>query len=222
MTVKQIKGVLFDLDGTLLDTAGDLGHALNRVLQKRDIAPIDSQLIRPNAGRGCKGLLKLGLDMNDNHPEYPLLCEELLSFYAEHMLDSTVLFPGMDAILTHLDKADIPWGIVTNKPARFTVELVKHLGLTSRATCVVSGDTMANRKPHPEPVLHACKMMKQEPGECLYVGDAEIDIIASKAAGMAAVVAMYGYIPGEENPRTWNADGYIQHPGEILSWLSKS
>ncbi|MDR3477501.1 MAG: phosphoglycolate phosphatase [Gammaproteobacteria bacterium] len=218
---KQIaKGILFDLDGTLLDTAVDLSQALNRILQARGLAPLSLPVIRPSVGRGCKGLLKLGLNMDEDHPEYLGLCDELLGYYEEHMFDTTQLFPGMESILTHLENTGIPWGIVTNKPGRFTAELLKRLKLNDRANCVISGDTLANRKPHPEPVLRACELLNQKPGECLYVGDAEIDIIASKAAGTPVVVAMYGYIASDEDPKTWNADGYIHHPAEIMEWLS--
>jgi 2-phosphoglycolate phosphatase len=213
------KAILFDLDGTLLDTAPDLGQALNRILQARELAPLSLPVMRPSVGRGCKGLLKLGLNMDERHPDYPRLCDELLGYYEEHMLDNTHLFPGMENILTHLQKADIPWAIVTNKPERFTTELLKHLKLHDRASCVISGDTLANRKPHPEPVLRACELLNHKPSECLYVGDAEIDIIASKAAGTSALVAMYGYIASDEDPKTWHADGYIHHPSEIMEWL---
>jgi 2-phosphoglycolate phosphatase len=215
----RIKSVLFDLDGTLLDTAADLGQALNDTLVKRQLEPLHLSKIRNNAGRGCRGLLKLGLDMENTHPEYAALCIELLDNYQRHMLTSTQLFPGMDAVLHHLEDNNIPWGIVTNKPHRFTQELIRHLKLETRAACVISGDTLAHSKPHPAPILHACQQIGLTAAHCLYVGDSEIDIIASRAAGSPSLVALYGYIIETENPETWNADGYIHHPHEILTWL---
>lgn len=220
MSIRNFKGVLFDLDGTLMDTSGDLGTALNKVLIKRGLSALALDHIRPAAGRGCKGLLKLGLDMETDHVEYNQLANELLNFYEEHVVDTTQLFPGMDDVLTHLDELQIPWGIVTNKPARFTSMLMEKLHLNHRAVCVISGDTYKNRKPHPEPLLQACELLQISPENCLYVGDSEVDIIASKAAGMPAIVAMYGYIPQDEKPELWLADGYIQHPLEIIEWLN--
>lgn len=217
---KPINGVLFDLDGTLLDTATDLGHALNTILIKRNIAPLSHDLIRPAAGQGCRGLLKIGLNMEETHPEYPSLCTELFRHYHSHLADTTTFFPGMETVLEHLEKANIPWGIVTNKPERFTTKLLDSLQLTQRAACIISGDTLKKSKPHPEPILHACQLIQQDPAECLYVGDSEVDIIASRAAGSPSVIAMYGYIPPEANPKQWNADGYIQQPMDIITLLS--
>jgi 2-phosphoglycolate phosphatase len=217
---KPIKAVLFDLDGTLLDTATDLGHALNHLLVKRDKEPLAYPIIRPAAGRGCRGLLKLGLNVDENHPDFTALCTELHIHYYKHLADTTTFFPGMDTVLLQLEQANIPWGIVTNKPARFTLKLLASLQLLDRATCIVSGDTLKKSKPHPEPILHACELLQQNPSECLYVGDSEIDIIASRAAGSPSFVAMYGYIPAEETPHTWNANGYIQQPLELFELLS--
>ncbi len=217
---KPIKAVLFDLDGTLLDTATDLGHALNNVLIKRNVTPLSHDIIRPAAGRGCRGLLKIGLNIEEHHPEYTHLCTELLMHYYSHLADTTTFFPGMDTVLQYLEQHKTPWGIVTNKPERFTLKLLDNLQLTDRAACIISGDTLKLSKPHPEPILHACQLLQQAPEECLYIGDSEIDIIASKAAGSPAVVAMYGYIPAEETPQQWNADGYIQQATDIITLLS--
>jgi 2-phosphoglycolate phosphatase len=217
---KPIKAVLFDLDGTLLDTATDLGQALNNILIKRNLAPLSHEAIRPAAGKGCRGLLKAGLDMEEDHPEYKALCTELLGHYHAHLADTTRFFPGMEEVLVHLEQLNIPWGIVTNKPERFTFKLLDSLQLTKRAACIISGDTLKNSKPHPEPILHACNLLQQKPDECLYVGDSEIDIIASKAAGSPSVVALYGYIPAGENPSLWLADSYIHHPKEIITLLT--
>lgn len=219
MTTTPIKAVLFDLDGTLLDTADDLGHALNHVLATKGLAPLPLTQIRPAAGYGCKGLLKLGLNIEHTDTNYSSLSEILLQHYHDHLFDNTRLFAGMEQVLTHLEKMNMPWGIVTNKPVRFTSRLVEKLQLHQRAACVISGDTLKNAKPHPEPLLHACELLGQNPKETLYIGDSEVDVIASKAAGASSLVALYGYIPAHVNPQSWKADGYIQQPQEILNWI---
>jgi len=208
----QVNSVLFDLDGTLLDTAGDLARALNAILRKSNRPPIPVEHVRPVAGFGYRGLLKLaGLK--------PAAGKEILEEYQNHLLDSTALFPGMSDVLTHLDHQKIPWGIVTNKPERFTSKIVEGLGLGKRAACVISGDSLENCKPHPEPIFHACKLMQREPENCLFIGDSEIDILASQAAGALSLVALYGYIPDGIDPLTWGATGAIRHPSEILGWI---
>lgn len=214
-----IKAVLFDLDGTLLDTANDLGMALNQLLQELKLPAISSEKIRPAAGSGCRGLLKLGMNIMPEDTRYPALAEKLLGFYQESFLRTTQLFPGMEETLRFIEQKRLPWGIVTNKPARYTDPLVQHLQLDQRAQCVISGDSLANHKPHPEPILHACRLLQQEPEHCLYIGDSAIDIQACKAAGSPSLAALYGYIPAGEDPMTWGADGYIQHPEEIVNWI---
>lgn len=216
---KPIKAILFDLDGTLLDTAPDLGHALNHALLSRKLAPLPLAQIRPAAGRGCRGLLKMGFDIEESHADYPQLSKILLDHYHEHLFDSTEIFAGMEKVLQHIDERKIPWGIVTNKPTLYTQKLIESVSLLQGAACVVSGDTLKNCKPHPEPILHACKALKAEAADCLYIGDSEIDIIASRAAGSPVLAALYGYIPGDEDPQTWKADGYIKHPLEIIEWI---
>jgi phosphoglycolate phosphatase len=219
--MNTINGVLFDLDGTLLDTAGDLGRALNQLLREHDLPIIPLETIRPEAGRGCLGLLKLGMNVDPDDSRYPALAKQLLVWYQKYLLDTTTLFPGMRETLDYLDKNAISWGIVTNKPARYTDPLVQHLQLDKRAACVISGDTLENRKPHPEPLLHACQLMQIKPENCLYVGDSAIDIEACKAAGTSSLAALYGYIPANENPLSWGADGWIHHASEIIPWLSR-
>jgi phosphoglycolate phosphatase len=216
----QHHAILFDLDGTLLDTAADLGAALNRLLEAHRYPTLSPAQIRPSAGQGCKGLLKLGMNIDEQHPQYGALCEELLGYYHQHLFDTTTFFPGMDSVLANLDQAGIPWGIVTNKPEKFTLQLAEKLQLRERTTCIISGDTLPYRKPHPEPVLQACRLLQREPKDCLYVGDAKIDVIASKAAGATALVALYGYIPDGENPAHWEADGYIEQPLDIMRWMT--
>ena len=214
-----IKAVLFDLDGTLLDTARDVGSALNHLLQEHQQPILPFHVIRSAAGSGCKGLLKLGMNIDTTDARYPGLCDELLNLYQRYLVNTTQLFPGMENILLFLENQHIPWGIVTNKPAKYTIQLVEHLKLHQRTSCIISGDSLPNRKPHPEPILHACQLLQQQPKDCLYIGDAEIDIQACKAAGSMALAALYGYIPTTEDPKSWGADGYIQHPREIMNWL---
>ncbi|MDR3492821.1 MAG: HAD-IA family hydrolase [Gammaproteobacteria bacterium] len=216
-----LKGVLFDLDGTLLDTAPGFSAAINRFLRIRNLPQFSTHEIRSNVGRGIKGFLKETLNIDEHHQDYRPHSAELFNYYHEHMFDDIQLFSGMDEILDYLSEHHIPWGIVTNKPSRFTDELIKHLPALQKAQCVISADTLNNCKPHPEPILHACKLMNVEPQDCIYVGDAEIDIIASKAAGMPVIAALYGYIHTSEDPLIWLADGYINHPSELLSILKR-
>ncbi|HSW68897.1 MAG TPA: phosphoglycolate phosphatase [Gammaproteobacteria bacterium] len=215
----MINAILLDLDGTLLDTAGDLGTALNRLLIEHQLPVIPLDIIRPEAGSGCRGLLKLGMNIEPDDKRYPLLSEQLLEFYQCHLLETTKLFPGMENTLAFLEKKGIPWGIVTNKPTRYTDQLLAHLKLDKRAACVISGDTLAKRKPHPEPILHACELLRQDPRHCLYVGDSRVDIQACKAAGSPSLAALYGYIPAGEDPLSWGADGYINHSEEMIQWV---
>jgi 2-phosphoglycolate phosphatase len=218
----SIQAVLFDLDGTLLDTSGDLTSALNSVLAQHKMAALPHAKTRPIVGQGTKGLFKLALNMDENHPEYAGLCTEFLEFYFKAACVSTAFFPGVEEVLAYLENNNIPWGIVTNKPGRFTAVIVENFALHKRTTCIISGDTLAKAKPHPEPLLHACKILGFKPESCLFVGDAEIDILASKAAGIPVLAALYGYISPEENPASWNADGYINHPSEVIEWLKEN
>lgn len=211
--------VLFDLDGTLLDTAPDMALALNNLRSKHGMPALPLDEIRPYVGYGSKALLKLGFNIDDNHASYPELLNGFFTAYDECLALTTALFPGMPAVLAHLENSRIPWGIVTNKPARFTDAILKALGLDQRCACVISGDTLVNRKPHPEPILHACKLLQCSPATTLYVGDTLTDVQASKAAGTSALVALYGYIKAEEDPFSWDADGYINTADEIIRWL---
>jgi 2-phosphoglycolate phosphatase len=215
----SIETVLFDLDGTLLDTAPDMAHALNTLRQQHGMPNLELDIIRPLVGYGSKALLKLGFNVDENHRDYLILLEEFFNAYQNCLAKSTALFPGMPAVLQHLEEKNIPWGIVTNKPARFTMNLLDALDLTRRSACIVCGDTLTNRKPHPEPILYACKLLKCAPENALYVGDTATDVVASKAAGSHSLVALYGYISAGEDPYEWQADGYIETAGEIIHWV---
>jgi 2-phosphoglycolate phosphatase len=215
----EIRTVLFDLDGTLADTAPDLAHALNALRTEHDLPALDYARIRPEASHGSLALIRLGFQVGPGDPGFDELRRRFLEIYAEHLCEHTRLFPGMAELLEGLGARGLTWGIVTNKPAFLTDPLIARLGLASRATCVVSGDTTTNRKPHPEPVLHACTLAGRQPAQCLYVGDAERDIQAGRHAGMPTAVALFGYIRAQEDPDSWGADTAIREPLELLAWL---
>lgn len=215
----MIKCILFDLDGTLLDTAPDMAFALNQQRNRHSLPSLPYSVIRPHVGHGSKAMLKLGFKVDETHPNYGELLDEFFSLYEKHLLQSTQLFPEMDKVLKHIEDQQLPWGIVTNKPTKFTKLLLKNLQLDSRAACVICGDTLTTRKPNPATILHACQLLRLPPMDCLYVGDAAIDVLASKSAGTQSLVALYGYIHQEEDPFSWQADGYIKKPQEIIEWL---
>lgn len=211
--------VLFDLDGTLVDTARDLGLALNEMRRRRGLEPVADALIRAQASHGARGLLRIGFGLLPTDPGYEAMRQEFLELYASRLTVSSELFPGMADVLDSIKSLGLCWGVVTNKPARFTEPLLDHLGLSARAACVVSGDTCAQPKPHPAPLLHACRITGTQAGECIYVGDAERDIQAATAAGMPAVVALWGYLGTEDRPETWGADALIDSPQALLDRL---
>ena len=214
-----IRAVLFDLDGTLADTALDLGFALNEQRRLHGLAPLPFEAIRPQASHGARGLLQLGFNITPDAPDFAAMRTQYLDLYERHICDHTVLFPGMDELLRTLEQRGLRWGVVTNKPARFTLPLMAALKLDHRAACIVSGDTTANSKPHPEPLLTAAIQIGVEPGACLYLGDAERDVEASVAAGMKALIADYGYLAEEDRPETWGAHGHIETPLDVLRHL---
>jgi len=218
----MIKCILFDLDGTLLDTAPDMAFALNQQRNKHGLPELPYSLIRPHVGYGSKAILNVGFEISDDHPTYSTLLTEFLMLYEEYLLNSTELFPQMDKVLSYIEALKLPWGIVTNKPFRFTHQLLKFLRLDKRAACVICGDTLPTRKPDPATLLHACQQLQMNPSHCLYIGDAAIDVLASKSAGIRSLVALYGYIHQTEDPFTWQADGYINNPIEIIEWLKRT
>lgn len=215
----MIKAVFFDLDGTLADTAPDLGHALNRQRSARGLPPLTLALIRTEASAGARGLLGMGFNIGPNDPGYQAMRDEFLDFYAARLCHDTHLFPGIAELLDQLDARALPWGIVTNKPARFTLPLLQLLGLDQRAACVISGGDTTHSKPHPEPLLAASNALAVAPAACIYLGDDMRDVEASLAAGMEPIIARYGYLGNSHPPESWGARYLIDQPQELLAYL---
>lgn len=213
-----VKAVLFDFDGTFADTAPDLAAAVNRMRTKRGLTPLDAATARPYASMGARGLLRVGFGIAPEHPDYVALRDEFLERYAEAVCVETRLFPGMAALLEALGRRAIPWGIVTNKAARFTQSIVPRLGVAP--ACIVCGDSTAHLKPHPAPLLLAAEQLRLDPADCLYVGDDLRDVQAARAAGMRSAAVEYGYHGTDtDGPRAWHADIVISQPQELLEHL---
>lgn len=216
-----LRAVLFDLDGTLLDTAPDMVGALNALRREELLAPMPYDSIRSAVSHGAARVVKAGFP--DASPEsLTKLQQRFLEIYRGALSRETRLFPGMDQVLDALSSWRIKSGIVTNKAAWLTEPLLKELGLWERFACVVSGDTLAERKPHPLPLLHAAALAEASPSECIYVGDAERDVQAAHAAAMPALVANYGYLRADEDSTRWGADAYLTRPLDLLDWLKAS
>ncbi|MCU0811936.1 MAG: phosphoglycolate phosphatase [Thiobacillaceae bacterium] len=219
MRLENIAAVLFDLDGTLVDTAPDLGYALNLQRARHGLPPLDDELIRPQASHGARGLLEIGFDLQPDDRHFASLREEFLQLYADNICRYSRPFPGILELLAELEARGLKWGVVTNKPAAFTEPLMSILDLAERAACIVSGDTCPHPKPHPAPMLAAAELCGAQPAQCLYLGDAERDIQAANAAAMPSLVAAWGYIGSADQPHTWGAHGQIRHPCETLDYL---
>ncbi|STZ76421.1 HAD family hydrolase [Bergeriella denitrificans] len=215
----MIQAVLFDLDGTLADTALDLGGALNALLRRRGYPEKSMSDIRPHASHGANGLLKIGAGITPEHPEHAEWRQEYLAEYDRRYADETVLFDGINALLLELDARGLKWGIITNKPARFTDKLVPRLGFAVPPAVVVSGDTCGEAKPSVKPMHHACAQIGVAPEACLYLGDAERDMLAAKNAGMQAVLVDWGYISDEDRTEEWLQDWRIAKPADLLDLL---
>ena len=215
----RVSAVLFDLDGTLADSAGDLAGAVNRLRGERGLPPVAVAALRPHASAGARGLLGAGMGVTPDDAEYPALRDRFLVYYAEALAETTALFDGIAPMLDALDARGLAWGIVTNKAARYTRPVVDALRLTHRARTIVSGDTTAHPKPHPAPLLHAAEALGLAAGQCAYVGDDLRDVIAGNAAGMATIVAEYGYLGEHGCADDWPATGWIATPLALLDWL---
>lgn len=204
-TPEPAGGLLFDLDGTLIDTAPDMGGALNALLRRHGRDPLADATIRPHVSHGSKALVALGFGGALERDAEAALIAEYLDCYGDCVADGSRLFAGMAALLAELEQHGTPWGIVTNKPARYAVPLLAHLGLLSRCATLVCGDSLARRKPDPAPMLLACRRAALAPARCVYAGDARRDVAAGLAAGMRTVVMGWGYFGAEERPQDWGA-----------------
>jgi N-acetyl-D-muramate 6-phosphate phosphatase len=214
-----MQAVLFDLDGTLVDTAADLGYALNLQRERHGLSLLPDATMRPYASHGSKGLLEIGFGLSPEDAAFNEMRTEYLDLYTEVLTRQPVLFPGMSETLAAIEQQGLQWGIVTNKPRRFTTPIVEALGLAVRAGAVISGDDAPAPKPSPQTLLLACERMQLNPASTIYLGDAERDVQAGNAAGMTTLVALFGYLSETDKPQEWGADGYIRQPQDLLSYL---
>ena len=212
------RAVLFDLDGTLLDTAPDMAGALNELRREQHLAPLPYPDIRPVVSHGATALVRLGFG-DVATTRFEELRKRFLAIYSTRLAAETRLFAGLNEALSRLESSGVEWGVVTNKPGWLTDPLLQQLNLSGRARVVVSGDALEQRKPHPAPLLHAAKKLGVQPFECVYIGDAERDVLAARAAGMKVWVALFGYIPSGERPREWAADGWLETPEQLARLL---
>ena len=214
--MKNPKGVLFDLDGTLLDTAEDLGAALNHLLKINDLPTLSVDEYRNTASHGSKGLIELGFSDSLTLYNFEALRTEFLHFYRDNIATHTTEYEGVDSTLALLDKHHIPWGIVTNKPESLAVQLLKYFPRMRDCCVMIGGDTFKQRKPDPFPLIHAADVLQVKPEHCIYIGDAQRDIQAANAANMFSVTATYGYIEDSDNVEDWKSDMSINHFEEFL------
>lgn len=217
--IDDVDCVLFDLDGTLVDTAPDLGDAANSVRIELGLPPLPDADYRPVASAGARGLLKVALDMAPDHPEYPVRRDALLAHYRANLSKRSKLFAGMNQFLVALELAKKPWGVVTNKPAFLTDALMAELKLAARAACCISGDQVPKPKPAPDSLLLALERLGIAAARCVYVGDDRRDIDAARAAGIRSIAAAWGYL-GAEQPASWGADHLVATPAELAQLLA--
>ena len=216
MKNQNYDGVLFDLDGTLLDTANDLGEALNYVLTKYGLPTVAREIYRPIASDGALGLLTLGFAEKLINYDYEQLRKEFLDYYQENIAAHTCLYAGIEALLKELNSKNILWGVVTNKPEGLTRLLLPNYPIFDSCAVMVGGDTLATRKPDPAPLMYACEQTDLDPTRCIYVGDAPRDIEAGNSANMFTIAVEWGYIKNVQDCQSWNADMIIKSPQEII------
>ncbi len=215
------EAVLFDLDGTLADTAPDFGGALNRMLVRHRRLPLAFGELRHHITNGSRAMIQVGFEMHGDEPEFDNLRTELLDEYLNNVHEHTALFPGIEALLESLEARNIPWGIVTNKPSRFTNPLLQSMQLTTRAACIVSAHEVARAKPFADPILRGCEIIGVDPVNCVYVGDDLRDVQAARAARMRVIGVRWGYIAPDDNPERWGADLLVSRADEIDAWLQR-
>lgn len=215
----RFHAVLFDLDGTLVDSAPDLGDAANRMRERRGLPPLDEAYYRPRASSGARGMIEAAFGLTPEDPAFAAYKAEYLDTYGEVMTRRTRAFDGVEPLIAALGRVGLPWGVVTNKIERFALPLTAELPLFRSARTVVGGDTTPHSKPHPAPLLEAARRLGVEPTACVYVGDDERDIVAGRAAGMATVAARYGYLGVGADVATWGAEAIIDGPLDLLNFL---
>lgn len=225
MSDNKINTVLFDLDGTFADTAPDLAYALNVVLDNHQQRTLSLEQTRPVVSHGGAALIELGFNIPAEHPEFEPLRLELLDVYRDSLQqpanERTQLFTGMEDVLHYITEQQLHWGIVTNKPGWLTEPLMQGLDLPSVPACIISGDTLPQRKPDPAQLLHACELIGTSPAQAVYIGDAERDIEAGNRAGMLTLTALFGYIATNDSPADWGANEMLDNVADIITWLQK-
>ncbi len=215
----MVEAVLFDLDGTLADTAPDMARTVNLMRISRGLAPVALEIVRPHVSNGARGMIGSAFGYTPEHPDYPSMREEFLALYADNLCVATRLFPGMAELLDALERHGIAWGVVTNKLERLARAVLEGLGVAHRAGTIVGGDTCERPKPFPDPLLHAARAIKVKANRTLYVGDDVRDVQAARAAGMGALVAGYGYVGTGSPPSAWGADGVVESASAIAAWI---
>ena len=219
MKFEHVQAVLFDLDGTLIDSAPDLGAAVDKMRVARGMSSLPLSHYRPMAGAGARGMIGLAFGWTPEHPDYEQLKEEFFVNYESCMTERTFAFDGVAQLIDRLVQLKMPWGVVTNKSKRFTEPLTQAMPLFASAAVVISGDTTPHAKPHPAPLLEAAKRLGIDPAACVYVGDDERDIVAGHAAQMKTVAATYGYLGAKSDVQSWNAHAQIETPAQLLDLL---
>ncbi|WNO03167.1 phosphoglycolate phosphatase [Rhodoferax mekongensis] len=220
--VGEVKAVLFDLDGTLIDSAPDLGAAADKMRTDRGLPSLPDAAYRPMAGAGARGMLSVAFGMTPDSPGFEAMREEFFVNYERCMTERTYVFEGVEDMLSQLETCGVLWGVVTNKSKRFTEPLAAQMPLFTNASVVISGDTTPHAKPHPEPLLEAARRLQLDPSQCVYVGDDERDILAARAAGMYSVAACYGYLGAKADTAEWGADLEIKSPTLLLQSLTSA
>jgi len=221
-TAFKLSCVLFDLDGTLVDTAPDLILCLNKALSSHGLTTVTTETIKPSISFGAVAMINESLSQSVSEALREDILETMLDLYQDNIAEHTVFFKGMSDTLDAIEAQGLKWGVVTNKRERFTNPLMDALKLTDRAACIISGDTTANPKPHVEPMLAACKQAAVKPQECVYIGDASHDITAGKNAQMKTLAALYGYLKPGDSPETWGADALIESPEQLATWIASA
>jgi phosphoglycolate phosphatase len=214
-----LEAVLFDLDGTLIDTAPDMARTVNEMRRRRGLAAVPLEQVRPFVSHGARGKITYAFRITTDDPRFQAMREEFLQIYADNICVDSVLFPGMEELLRHLEEREVAWGVVTNKFERLARPLLEALGLTDRAAIIVGGDTCPRPKPYPDPLLHAAAELSVAPRRTLYVGDDKRDVDAARAAGMPVVVAAYGYLGDGDPPALWGADAILESPEAMMRWM---